>query len=135
MKAGDYLDYKNGTNILRMKIVKRDAAFATFKIQEIDEHGTVVKDQQPSQVPLQRNVEFFDLFLLNRKVLSEEDEITTAGGKQYKCHCVNVKYIDPITKKEATGKFWFSPDVPLFGLVRWEMGNGALEFLKSGNEP
>jgi len=83
---------------------------------------------------LQRNVEFYDVFCPGHKILSECEETLTIADKTFKCRCVKVKFNDPSTHNEVTAKLWFCPDVPLFGLVRWQVGNGGMEFLKSGNE-
>jgi serine/threonine-protein kinase len=135
-KVNDFVEYRNGPDTVRMQVLKKDNASVTFKMTEYTAQGAVKQPEPPAlQLPLQENLCFYDLFCPGHKVVSDVEDTVTLSNKTYKCRHVQVKYNDPITKKEATAKLWFSPEVPLFGLVRWQNESGAsMEFVKSGTE-
>jgi serine/threonine-protein kinase len=134
--ANDYVDYKNGPQIMRMKVTRKDDKSAGFRIFDFTADMKPVPNPNYNEatVPLNRHIGFFDMFCHDCKKLAESDEELTIDKKTYKCHVVSVCYPDKRTQKEVNAKLWFCNDVPLFGLVRWESPTGPLDFLKSGNE-
>ena len=132
--VNDFVEYKNGNAIMKLKIIKKDQTDAVMTITYLN-GKQVVGEGPPIAISLQQPFDPLHMYFgPNTTRLGEGDETITVQGKAYKCHWVQAKFMSPLSHKEITEKVWISADVPLTGLVRLDKGYGLFEFSRSGSE-
>jgi hypothetical protein len=127
-KPGDWTEYQQVTEEKGKKIpqvVKRTALKKDSQTVTVKEEGTLNGQRLPSH---ERELFFDEPYnylpqppLAKIEKLSEGLEKVSLNGKDYACRWVQLKLTGSSGKFDAAAKVWLSPDVPLSGVVKFEM--------------
>jgi hypothetical protein len=127
-KKGDWAEYK----LVIEEKGKKISQVVSRIVMKINKDNVLVEEVatlNKKELPAQERVLFFDepfnyLPLppdVKTEKLSEGVEKVSLNGKDYACRWVQVKVSGNKSKFDATGKVWLSPDVPLSGVVKFEI--------------